>query len=411
MRYLAGLLLALALSGAIVAAGFGIFNVYRHRRRASLLWAVAAVTLFVGQCGFGQLTAASKPSAGQQVAVKPSASPTHPATQINSGPSPSFPAQPGVTRLPVAGFGRMVVDGTTSHVFVSSPRSSAIVVLDFSGNIVSTITDEPGADAMVVIGSALYVTLTTAGAIDEIDTGKLSRIRTLRSGLVSPADLVAAAGRLWTTTGPCANWSTELVSVDPNGGTSKTFKLPADSSLSYCAAFAANDPTADRILAWDKGLEPATVSVIDVSTGTPVFAQSAREDRLGNLKDVALTRDGMRFITASGAPYEFDEWRMTSLAQDGVIYPAGPYPVAVAVSHSGRETMAGGLWQPYGQDVYEYAVGWPSSALQGRHTGTTSSLVYDRGLAFSVDGSSIFVLTGDQQPGSDGVTFNVIPAA
>ena len=36
MRYLAGLLLVLAVSGAIVALGFGIFNAYRHRRRASL---------------------------------------------------------------------------------------------------------------------------------------------------------------------------------------------------------------------------------------------------------------------------------------------------------------------------------------------------------------------------------------
>jgi len=222
---------------------------------------------------------------------------------------------------------------------------------------------------------------------------------------------VAAAGHLWTTTGPCANWSTQLVSVDLNSGTRKTFKLPIESSLSYCAAFAANDHATNRILAWDKGLEPATVSVIDVSTGTPVLAQSAREDRLGNLKDMAFTRDGARFITASGAPYEFDEWEMSNLAQDGVIYPAGPYPVAVAVAHSGKETMAGGLWQPYGQDLYEYAVGWPSSALPGHHTGTTSSQVYDRGLAFSVDGSSIFVLTGDQQPGSVGVTFNVIPAA
>src|SRR5438128_3258200 len=411
MRYLAGLLLALALSGAILAAGLGIVNSYRHRRRASLVWAFAAVTLFVGQCGLGQLMNASKPTAGQQVAVKPSASPTHPATQISSRPSPWSPAQPGATRLPVAGFGRMVVDPTTSQVFVSSPQSSAIVVLDFSGNIVRTITDERGADAMVVIGSVLYVTLTTAGAIDEIDTGKLSRIRTLTSGLVSPADLVAASGRLWTTTGPCANWSTQLVSVDPKSGTSKTFKLPIESSLSYCAAFAANDPTAGRILAWDRGLVPATVSLIDVSTGIPVFVQSAREDRLGNLKDVAFTRDGARFITASGAPYEFDEWLITNLAQDGVIYPAGPYPVAVAATYSGKETMAGGLWQPYGQDVYEYAVGWPSSALPGHHMGTTSSQVYDRGLAFSVDGSSIFVLTGDQQPGSVDVTFNVIGAA
>jgi len=411
MRYLAGLLLALALSGAIVAVGFGIFNAYRHRPRASLLWAVAAVTLFVGQCGFGQLVAVPKPAAGQKVAVKPSASPAHVPTPLSSQPTPSKPPQPGITLLPVAGFGRMVVDASTSHVFVSSPRSSVIVVLDFSGNIVRTITDEPGADAMVVIGSVLYVTLTTAGAIDEIDTGTLSKIRTLTSGLVSPADLVAAAGHLWTTTGPCANWSTQLVSVDLNSGTRKTFKLPIESSLSYCAAFAANDHATNRILAWDKGLEPATVSVIDVSTGTPVLAQSAREDRLGNLKDMAFTRDGARFITASGAPYEFDEWEMSNLAQDGVIYPAGPYPVAVAVAHSGKETMAGGLWQPYGQDLYEYAVGWPSSALPGHHTGTTSSQVYDRGLAFSVDGSSIFVLTGDQQPGSVGVTFNVIPAA
>jgi len=410
MRYLAGLLLALALSGAIVAVGFGIFNAYRHRHRASLLWAVAAVTLFVGQCGFGQLLAPSKAAPGQQVAVKPSASPAHIATPINPRPTPSNPPQPGTTLLPVAGFGRMVVEATTSHVFVSSPQSSAIVVLDFSGKIVRTITDEPGADAMVVIGTVLYVTLTTAGAIDEIDTGTLSKIRTLTSGLVSPADLVAAGGRLWTTTGPCANWSTQLVSVDLISGAKKAFKLPMDSSLSYCAAFAANDHATNRILAWDKGLEPATVSVIDVSTGTPVLAQSAREDRLGNLKDMALTRDGARFITASGAPYEFDEWQMSNLAQDGVVYPAGPYPVAVAVAHSGKETMAGGLWQPYGQDVYEYAVGWPSAALTGRHTGTTTSQVFDRGLAFSVDGSSIFVLTGDQQPGSAGVTFNVIPA-
>jgi len=411
VRFLTGLLLALALSGAIVAAGFVAYNAYRRRQRASLLWAVAALTLFVGQCGVSQLTAPSKTPAGQQVAARPSPSSAHMPSPIVSRPSPTSLSQPGTTTLPIHGFGRILVDATTSHVFVSSPQSSAIVVLDLSGNIVRTISGEPGADAMVVIGSVLYVTLTTAGAIDEIDTGKLLKIRTLASGLVSPADLVAAAGRLWTTTGPCGNWSTQLVSVDPISGALQTFKLPTDSSLSYCAAFAPNDHPSNRIVAWDKGLEPATVSVIDVSTGTPVVALSAREERLGNLKDAAFTRDGTRFITASGAPYEFDEWQLSNLAQDGVIYPAGPYPVAVAVAATGKETMAGGLWQPYGQDVYEYAVGWPSSALRGRHMGTTGSQVFDRGLAFSVDGASLFVLTGDKTSGSAGVTFNVIPAA
>jgi hypothetical protein len=409
MRFIAGLLLALALSGAVVAAGFGAFNAFKGRRRASLVWAVTALALFVGQCGVSQLTSPSRPNANAQLAVKPTTSPA----LITSPTStrPTAPAQPGTTALSVSGFGRIAVDAATGHVFVSSPQSSAVVVLDFSGRIVRTITDEPGADAMVVIGSVLYVTLTTAGAIDAIDTKKLSRIRTLTSGLVSPTDLVAAGGRLWTTTGPCGQWSTQLVSVDLDSGMRHTFKLPVESSLSYCTAFAANDRASNLILAWSMGLEPATVSVIDVSTGSPVFVLSAHEERLGNLKDVAFTRDRTRFITASGAPYEFDEWNLTDLAQDGVIYPSGPYPVAVAVTASGKEAMAGGLWEPYGQDVYEYAVGWPSTALQGRHMGSNTNQVYGRGLAFSVDGSSLFVVTGDQTPGSNIVTFNVIPAS
>jgi hypothetical protein len=379
MRFIAGLLLAVALTVAIVAAGFGAYSVYKGR------------------------------NANSQLAGKPFASPSPPTVSVKT--HPPTPAQPGPTALPVTGFGRIVVDGASSHVFVSSPHSSAIVVLDLSGHIVRTITDEPGADAMVVIGAVLYVTLTTAGAIDAIDTKKLSRIRTLTTGLVSPMDLVAAGGRLWTTTGPCAQWSTQLVGVDLDSGTKHTFKLPSESLLSYCAAFAANARTSNLILAWSMGLEPAEISVIDVSTGSPVFVLSAREERLGNLKDVAFTRDRTRFITASGAPYEFDEWNLSDLNQDGVIYPAGPYPVAVAVAANGKETMAGGLWDPNGQDVYEYAIGWPSTALQGRHTGTTGNQVYSRGLAFSVDGSSIYVLTGDQTPGSSIVTFNVIRAS
>jgi hypothetical protein len=102
---------------------------------------------------------------------------------------------------------------------------------------------------------------------------------------------------------------------------------------------------------------------------------------------------------------------MTDLAQDGVIYPAGPYPTAVAVTANGKETMAGGLQQPSGQDLYQYAVGWPSAALRGRHTGSTADTVRTRGLAFSSDGTSIYALTGNQSGGSNAVIFNLIPAS
>ena len=48
----------------------------------------------------------------------------------------------GPTSLGVTSFGRILVDAATSHVFVSSPGSSSIIVLDYSGTIVKTITGE-----------------------------------------------------------------------------------------------------------------------------------------------------------------------------------------------------------------------------------------------------------------------------
>jgi hypothetical protein len=329
-------------------------------------------------------------------------------------PSPS--ATPAITRpafsattLPVSGFGRIVVDAATGHVFVSSPQSSTIVVLDLDGNIVQTISGEAGADAMVVSGSALYVTLTTAGAIDEISTISLSKTKTLITGLVNPADLAMAGGLLWTTTGRCALWSTKLVSVDPATGASRTYAPPLNSSLAYCAAFATSSSQPNVIVAWGYGLSPATITRIEISSaGRPSFKQNAREEVLGNLSDVAITRDGAHFITASGAPYEFDEWNLNSLAQDGVIYPAGAYPVAVSVSSGSRHLVAGGLDAPYDQAIYEYSVGNPASALYGHNFASTTNILYRRSVDFSPDESSIFVVSGDQDIGQVTVIFNVL---
>jgi hypothetical protein len=332
-------------------------------------------------------------------------------------PSPS--ATPGITRpadsattLSVSGFGRIVVDAATGHVFVSSPQSSAIVVLDLDGNVVQTITGEAGADAMVIRGSVLYVVLTTAGAIDEVSTISLSRTKTLITGLVNPADLAMAGGLLWTTTGRCALWSTKLVSVDPATGASRTYTPPLNTYLTYCAAFATSPTQPNLILAWGYGLSPATITRIEISSaGLPSFKQNATEMVLGNLSDVAITGDGAHFITASGAPYEFDEWNVNSLTQDGVIYPAGPYPVAVAVSNGGRHLVVGGLNAPYGQAIYEYPAGNPASALYGHNFASTTNVLYRRSVDFSPDESSIFAVSGNQDIGQTTVIFNVLRTA
>src|SRR2546430_11828689 len=81
-----------------------------------------------------------------------SASPATRATQL-AGP----------TNLGVTSFGRILVDPATAHVFVSSPGSSEIFVLDYNGTVVKTITGEAGAWGMGPRGTTPYVGLTPAG--------------------------------------------------------------------------------------------------------------------------------------------------------------------------------------------------------------------------------------------------------
>jgi len=338
----------------------------------------------------------------------PSASPsTVPGTSPASSAIPTLDKADHVAVLPVTTFGHMVVDPMTGHVFISSPDANAIVVLDYFANIVRTIPNEAGADGMVVSGSSLYVALTTAGAIDEISTTGLSRRRTLVSGLEQPADLVMAGGRLWTTTGACTNFSTQLVSIDPLTGAMDMYPAPPNSNLSYCMEFAGSAALRNVLLAWDIGLSPATITEIDVSTGAPVALVSRREDILGNLQDIAITPDGSAFITASGAPYEFDEWRMSDLMQDGVIYPGVPYPISVAVNQAG--TIAGGLYSPTGWTLREYRLGRPDYLYSGAF-GTQTNQLFARGLSFTPDGSRLLVVTGDQQLGEKTVIFNSLAA-
>src|SRR5207245_7850696 len=139
-----------------------------------------------------------------------------------------------------------------------------------------------------VDGSTLYVALTTSGSIDVIDTQTLTRARTLASGLVKPRDLVIAGGRLWTTSGECTQFTMQLASVDPATGKVTTFDADRSTNLGYCAAFATTNKTQTFIVAWDSGLHPGSITVLDVSSGKPVVVTSKRAENLGNLIESSI---------------------------------------------------------------------------------------------------------------------------
>lgn len=362
---------------------------------------LALVLVLVGSSCRGA-TSARPPIPTQPVARATGlASPVQPTP---ASPTPADPCRPSGAAasvvLPVTNFGRVLADPTNCYVYVSSPASNAVVVVDYSGNIVTTIQDEYGADAMVISGPMLYVALTTTGSIDEIDTATLTRVKTLASGLVKPRDLAFAGGRLWTTSGDCAQWTMKVASVDPTSGRVAYFDPDRNTNLGYCAGFASDAKPGNQLVAWDSGLSPGSITVMDVSTGSPVVVTSTREEILGNLIDAVVTPGGDRLVTASGAPYEFDEWRLSGVSQNGIVYPGEPYPNSVAVSWVRDGLLATGVSQANGDVVAEYELDKPAPIATMLDTGIDHNLLYPRGLAFSRDGALIFAATGLALDGS-----------
>src|SRR5437763_1405104 len=87
--------------------------------------------------------------------------------------------------------------------------------------------------------------------------------------------------------------------------------LTRRTNLSYCAGFATGS-AGKLLVAWDSGLSPGSITVLDVSSGRPVILVSKREENLGNLVDAAVGPGGDKLVTASGAPYEFDQWNLST---------------------------------------------------------------------------------------------------
>jgi DNA-binding beta-propeller fold protein YncE len=151
----------------------------------------------------------------------------------------------------------LAVDPVYDHVFVSGgPGTSSIVVLDFSGDIVATITGEPGASQMAVDPAthALYVALHDSNAISEINTQTLSETARF-AAYAAPASLVIAGGQLWySDTDEAAGGYVASMSLD---GTALTEQL----QLREPVLLTSGGPGADLLATADSADEPPTLSV------------------------------------------------------------------------------------------------------------------------------------------------------
>jgi hypothetical protein len=310
------------------------------------------------------------------------------AGMLSGGPQSVHASGFTTSDLSLTSFGRILVDAASSQVFVSSPADSAIVVTDLSGTMKKRINGEAGANAMAIVGSTLYVALTTLGEIDKIDTGTLSETGVLVSGLFKPNDLIYAGGKLWTTTGQCTGTSVEMASVDPSAGTPAVTLYPSaftnGNSLNYCAKFAAShaaNPTV--ILAWDPGISPSSLTTFNVSSGSPVELNSAY---VPEIADAAIAADGTHFHVSG-----ITEYNLSDLTSDGTTYSGG---ASVDSTGANGGLVIGESDQIYGFSFYVYQIGAPTTPIATwsfSNVAITTSVI--RSVAFGPDGLTAYGIT------------------
>jgi PKD domain len=310
------------------------------------------------------------------------------------------------TELPFSSPGGIAVDPVGQHVFVSG--GSSIAVLDFQGNIVKTITGEDGASQMALDSAThtLYVALRDANAISEIDTQTLTET-TRFSTYTDPDGLVIAGNKLWISCfnddgTNCHDGSVSAGIVSANlDGTGQTSAIP---SWFFATVLAAGGTGGNLLAVGDTYEEPSAVSVYDVSGGAPTLVSSlpSNESDLAFVNGMTFDGSGTNLLASAGSPGAIEAFSFaTSTMVSSAEYPTGPYPRAVAISPDGTRVAAGistgTNFPPMQTDVLAFPTG-DATPLRTWSIGGTA--VPGNSLAFSPDGSELFVLANDPTSGS-----------
>ncbi len=306
---------------------------------------------------------------------------------------PSLASSP--TPLPFPGGGWIAVDGAHSRVFVSGGAgTSSIAVLDFDGNIVTTIGGQNGASGMVVdtASGTLYVALRDATAISKIETATLTETSRMSVAPLSlPTNLALAGGRLWFAHSCQSGGGAGSISLDGAGVRDET-TLPG-----YCPTFATSPGNTNLLAAGDMGISPTTLYIFDVSADTPTLVSSVRDPGgAGNLRDLAFMPDASRLLSASGAPYMVQSFLSSDLSL-AATYPTGPYPIAVAVTSDGAY-VAAGADASYDKDVFVFPAASTTPVRSWDFSSTGKKLVAG-GLAFSPNAGRLFATSTNDATG------------
>ena len=291
--------------------------------------------------------------------------------------------------LPIGRMFDMVV--ASDRIYMSGLYDDLVVATDYSGHVTSTMPVN-GPDGLVYRTGTLYVAAWSDGTIRRYDASTdppTFQAAYPATGVAHPETLEFAGGRLWYS-GDCNASSTNFGSMALDGTDAAAWE-PSGGVPSGCPELR-SDPNAPRYLMM------GYFDVYDSTTDPPMLEGSLEIQSYGG----AVTPDGNHVIVANWNQQELREYTYPQLTGPTRTWPASnPTGYAIAVTDAG-----GGLIAASGDDF-----DWPDPSLLFYSDDESQPIraqlvlnpdfwhsappsVYGRGLHYSPDGSTLFVVTG-----------------
>jgi hypothetical protein len=281
-----------------------------------------------------------------------------------------------------------VVDGVHQHVFFSD--GGRIVVTDYAGNVVTTLTGLPGVHDLELSpdSGTLYATAPEADKIVAVDTEKLTPSAEYPTGEKSaPSRLTYADGKLWFGWGH--DWDSGLGAVDLTAETpTVNLDLAAGHDWSDPPRLLADPDNPGTLLALDDSISSAPIVVYDISSGNPVIRASAEKG--GFYEDAALTPDGQSVVVAGPGNRALTEYRLSDLAEVRT-YPLPDDPQTVSIAPDGTVAATVIDTDDIG-DTYVFT-GDADRPASVRNLSHSWMPFFGHSIGWSGDGQKLFVLT------------------
>ncbi|SEG49564.1 hypothetical protein SAMN05216223_105491 [Actinacidiphila yanglinensis] len=305
----------------------------------------------------------------------------------------SATSAPAVT---VTSDGGVVADGPLDRVFVGDTTAGTVYAADRNGTKLGALTGIPGVTGLAVStdGSTLYAAASTSHEIVAIDAATLAvEARYPVDTTKGPTYVAFAGDRLWFSYGD--QWDASLGSIDSAGtvtlGQAPKFLLWNPEALS------ANPAEPNLLTALTEGSSPCTVTVFDVSSGTPqtVSSVSPYSGPVEIAEDVDLIPGGGLLLDGTyRMSYTQNSWTQTGaypntaaetgdVSADGMVAqvesgtvriyrPDGTQPIH---SYATNAQTVDAVWAP--DDSRVYALEGASNGNMGTPTSWTLKVLTD----------------------------------